>query len=57
MLENPQEDSPEFRQLVIELMQTERAEMERLAQQNDISPEVANRAMRHLQLTPADADG
>jgi MFS family permease len=57
MLENPQEDSPEFRQLVIELMQTERAEMERLAQQNDISPEVANRAMRHLQLTPADGDG
>jgi hypothetical protein len=54
MLENPRDDSPEFRQLVIDLMQTERAEMQRLIEQNDVSPIVADRSIRDLQLAESD---
>jgi hypothetical protein len=54
MLENPQDDSPEFRQIVIDLMQTERAEMQRLIAQDDVSPVVGDRAIRDLQLSEAD---
>jgi hypothetical protein len=39
---------------VIDLMQTERAEMQRLIAQDDVSPVVGDRAIRDLQLSEAD---
>jgi EmrB/QacA subfamily drug resistance transporter len=54
MIGTAEQDSPEFRTLVAELMQTERAEMERLAQENEVSPTVADRAIRELRLTDPD---
>jgi EmrB/QacA subfamily drug resistance transporter len=44
------EQSPELRRVVLELLQTERTEMERLADQDQISPVVADRSLRDLEL-------
>ena len=56
MLENAgDESSPGFRKLVLELLQTERTEMERLAEGNEVSPVVADRAIRDARTKEADA--
>jgi hypothetical protein len=55
ILENSQDEgSPAFRQLALELLQTERTELERLAQQDSVSATVADRAIRDLRLTEAE---
>lgn len=55
MIGTAEQDSPAFRTLVADLLQTERAEMERLAQRDEISAAVADRAIRDLRLADADA--
>lgn len=51
MLSNADDEgSPAFRQIVLDLLQTERAEMERLASENDISPAVADRAIHDMEV-------
>ncbi len=42
------EQSPEFRRVVLDLLQTERVEMERLTEHDGVSPTVAGRAIRPL---------
>jgi EmrB/QacA subfamily drug resistance transporter len=52
LLEGEQvEQSPEFRRVVLELLQTERTEMERLAEGDGVTPAVADRAIRDLQVS------
>ncbi len=49
LLEGEQvEQSPEFRPVVLDLLQTERVEMERLTEHDGVSPTVAGRAIRPL---------
>jgi EmrB/QacA subfamily drug resistance transporter len=47
--------SPEFRRVVLDLLQTERTELERLTEQDGVSPAVADRAIRDLHLAESDA--
>jgi hypothetical protein len=56
MLANaPGEGSPEFRQLALELLQTERSDLERQSEHDGVSPAVAERAIRDLWVREADA--
>jgi MFS family permease len=56
MLANaPGEGSPEFRQLALDLLQTERVELERLSTQDGVSPAVAERTIRDVRVREADA--
>ncbi|MGI8968075.1 MAG: MFS transporter, partial [Chloroflexota bacterium] len=48
------EQSSEFRRVVLDLLQTERVELERLAEQDGGSSAVTNRAIRDLQSAEAD---
>ncbi len=58
LLESDQiEQSPEFRRVVLDLLQTERTELERLTEQDGVSPMVASRAIRDLHLPDQVASG
>jgi hypothetical protein len=46
--------SPAFRQMVLELLRTERAELERLDEQDGVSRSVAERVQRDLHMESAD---
>lgn len=48
------DQSSSFRRLVLELLRAERSELERLAEQNGMSPAVADRAVRDLRLEEAE---
>jgi len=49
LLEGEQvEQSPEFRRVVLDLLQTERTEMERLTEHDGVSQVVADRAIRRI---------
>jgi hypothetical protein len=57
-LENSRGDSsPAFRQLALELLQTERTQLELQAAEGSVSPTVAGRTLRDLQLREASAGG
>jgi len=51
---NEAEQSPSFHRVVLELLRAERTELERLADQDGISPAVAERAVRDLRVAEAD---
>lgn len=46
--------SSSLRRVVLELLRAERAELERLANQDGVSPAVADRTVRDLQVVEAD---